>query len=356
MTTTPAINRTAEERGEWLAVHIYYAASPRPMLLTCIRPLIDELTREGLLAGHFFVNYWLEGPHVRLRLRPARPSAAAEVQRRTEEAISAFLRRRPALYQVEESFLDDLYGAFLVLELHDEERRAYTGPDGRMRLRPNNSYAVLPYEPEYAKYGGPAGVELAEWHFEHSSDLVLEAMRTLNLHVRTVNLGFATQLATVMASVFLPDREELEAFFRHYHQFWRRTFADTELVGPEDYGPRYDVTPALVERVALVRDAVASDAQGQLPEILERWAGHSRELHCRIGDLVAERRLVFPSWTGGGDEPAIDVAAATQRLLLPYLHMTNNRLHVTIRDEAYLSSLLAKALSAGALQRAEVTS
>ena len=37
--------------GAWQAVHIFYAASPRPLLLDCVRPLVDALTAEGLLSG-----------------------------------------------------------------------------------------------------------------------------------------------------------------------------------------------------------------------------------------------------------------------------------------------------------------
>ena len=59
------------EPGSWLGMHIFYGANPRPMLLDCVRPLVDELTTLGLLDSYFFMNYWQEGPHVRLRLKPA---------------------------------------------------------------------------------------------------------------------------------------------------------------------------------------------------------------------------------------------------------------------------------------------
>ncbi len=39
-----------------------------------------------------------------------------------------------------------------------------------------------------------------------------------------------------------------------------------------------------------------------------------------------------------------DPAQALPLLLSPYMHMTNNRLHVTIRDEAYLAHLLGRVL------------
>ncbi|MGW5640608.1 lantibiotic dehydratase C-terminal domain-containing protein, partial [Streptomyces sp. NPDC003832] len=58
--------------GAWQAVHVFYAANPQPLLVNCVGPLISELREDGLLAGHFFINYWLEGPHVRLRPRRRR--------------------------------------------------------------------------------------------------------------------------------------------------------------------------------------------------------------------------------------------------------------------------------------------
>ena len=58
-----------------------------------------------------------------------------------------------------------------------ERRRRYRTRTAGCGLRPNNSCSYEPYEPEYGKYGGPAGVALAEWHFEHSSDLVIDAIR-----------------------------------------------------------------------------------------------------------------------------------------------------------------------------------
>ncbi|KPC81937.1 lantibiotic biosynthesis protein, partial [Streptomyces sp. NRRL WC-3753] len=88
--------RAATASGAWQATHVFYAANPRPFLLTCVRPLVAELEAEGLISGYFFINYWLEGPHVRLRLNPATPQAESEVRRRTEEAVDTFLRERPA--------------------------------------------------------------------------------------------------------------------------------------------------------------------------------------------------------------------------------------------------------------------
>jgi hypothetical protein len=225
--------------GKWQAMHIFYAANPQPLLVKCVGPLIRDLTGNGLLAGHFFINYWLEGPHVRLRLRPASEDTTAEVRSRAEEAVDAFLRSRPALYEVDSGFLNEFYNTLFEIEFPEGDRGEFMGEDGRMRLRPNNSRSYEPYEPEYGKYGGPAGVTLAEWHFAHSSDLVIEALGSMNLHLRTVLLGTSAQLMMVMASCFLPDEDDLADYLERYYEFWHRAFPGTGFIGSSEYDRSY---------------------------------------------------------------------------------------------------------------------
>ncbi|MEU6736536.1 lantibiotic dehydratase C-terminal domain-containing protein [Streptomyces physcomitrii] len=333
------------EPGPWQAMHIFYAANPQPLLVTCVRPLITALTEEGLIDGHFFINYWLEGPHVRLRLRPARPALTEEVRRRAEEAVSAFLRTRPALYQVDSGFLNEFYNALFEIEFPEGDRSAFMGPDGRMNLRPNNSYTWEAYEPEYGKYGGPAGIELAEWHFAHSSDLVMEGLRSMNLHLRTVLLGSSAQLMMVMAAAFLPDRESLADFFDRYYEFWNRAFPGTNFIGSEEYDRQYAAAaPGVAKRFAAVRETMASGELGKLPAFLRGWAEHCIELRTRAAELARQKKLVFRFPNTPQDQVFEDPAAALPLLLFPYMHMTNNRLHVTVRDEAYLSQLLGRVL------------
>ncbi|GAA1198279.1 thiopeptide-type bacteriocin biosynthesis protein [Streptomyces hebeiensis] len=331
--------------GEWQALHIFYAANPQPLLVTCLRPLIAELTADGLLAGHFFINYWLEGPHVRLRLRPADAAATDEVRRRAEAAVRGFLRARPALYEVDSGFLNEFYNKLFEIEFPEGDRGAFMTPDGRMNLRPNNSFSYEPYEPEYGKYGGPAGVALAEWHFAHSSDLVMDALRTMNLHLRTVLLGTSAQLMMVMASCFLPGRRELADYLDRYYEFWHTAFPGTGFIGSKEYDKNYtELAPGLGRRFDGIRRAVRTGAMDRLPVFLRGWAAHCLELRARAEDLAVRGELVFRSWDGTRDERVSDPAVALPLLLSPYMHMTNNRLHVTIRDEAYLAHVLGRVL------------
>ncbi|MFD8420815.1 lantibiotic dehydratase C-terminal domain-containing protein [Streptomyces sp. NPDC059466] len=336
---------TDDAPGDWLAVHVFYAASPRPLLLQCVKPLVDDLTEEGLLAGYFFINYWLEGPHLRLRLRPRRAADAPAVRERTHTALAAFLRERPALYEVKAGFLAELYETLFTLEYSEEQRAEFLGPDGRMRLRPNNSFEDRPYEPEYGKYGGPGGVALAEWHFQHSSDLVVEAARSMNLHLRTVLLGLSAQLMMVMSGTFLKDDGALLAFLDRYHAFWDRAFNGTNYTTTQGYDRAYtEMGASLPERFRRIRDAVARGEQDRLPAFLRGWAEHCTELRDRAEELALRGELTFRAWDGSRDISPTDPAHALPMLLSPYLHMTNNRLSMTIRDEAFLSYVLARAL------------
>ncbi|MFG2881183.1 lantibiotic dehydratase C-terminal domain-containing protein [Streptomyces sp. NPDC048297] len=340
--------RAADAPGEWLAVHVFYAASPRPLLLQCVRPLVDALTEEGLLAGYFFINYWLEGPHLRLRLKPARAADAPVVRERAHTALAAFLRERPALYEVKDGFFADLYETLFTLEFGDEDRSEFLGPDGRMLLRPNNTFEDRPYEPEFGKYGGSAGIALAEWHFQHSSDLVIEAARSMNLHLRTVALGLSAQLMMVMAGTFLADDEALLTFLDRYHTFWNKAFSSTNYTAADGYDRAYTAMGAsLPERFRHIRDALREGEPDRLPAFLRGWAGHSAELRDRAAESARAGELVFRSWDGTRDLRPTDPAQVLPMLLSPYLHMTNNRLSMTVRDEAFLSYVLARALRVG---------
>jgi hypothetical protein len=85
----------------------------------------------------------------------------------------------------------------------------------------------------------------------------------------------------------------------------------------------------------------------RLPAFLRGWAAHCLELRHKAVALAEAGELVFRSWDGTRDEQVTDPALALPLLLSPYMHMTNNRLHVTIRDEAYLSHILGRVLRSG---------
>jgi hypothetical protein len=331
--------------GQWQAVYVFYAGPPRPFLLRCVEPLVAELASRDLISDYFFINYWLQGQHVRLRFKPASPAAVPELRECAETFIKAFLAAKPSLYGGRPETAMRLYRGMLEREFSEAELAQYLEADGRPRLRPNDSFSWERYEPEYGKYGGPAGVELAEWHFRYSSDLALAASRQVNLHLRTVLLGFAAQLMMVMVATFLPDTADQGEYLRRNHAFWDRAAPPNKAGGaPDRYAYPAERAAGVGRRFAEVTAVIAAQEFGRLPEFERRWAVHCAELRRRVVELAATGELTFSGPDGQGNRVVTDPVTALNLLMTSYAHMTNNRLGVTISREAYLYHLLGQAL------------
>jgi hypothetical protein len=331
--------------GQWLAMHIFYTSNPNPLLLECLAPLVGQLRERGLIERFFFIRYWLEGPHTRFRVKPVRPADVPEIRRLVESAVDGYLRRRPAVYEVDLGLTAEMYKQLFLTEYSEEQWQARYGETGEIPLRHNNSYAYIEYVPEYDRYGGPAGIELAEWHFECSSEMVLRLIGTTNVHVRSVLFGVAIQLMAVMCITFLPDPQRAADFLLGYRSYWESSYQDGE---PQHdlYDRVYqDMAGTVRERVGEIYTAVAQGRLSGLSGFVRDWAIHCAELRRRVLDLVDRRELVFQAWEDADRRiPASDPDLVFRVLLSSFVHMTDNRLGVSIHDEIYLSYVLRRAI------------
>ena len=129
---------------DWVALHVFYASDANPILVEAVRPLVAELRRDELIDHWFFIKYWMEGPHLRVRFRPTRPELREEVTSRATAALEAFLVRRPALYDTDIDGLGDIYKKMYIAEYGEQRFAEEYGVDGVMPFRPNNSVALMP--------------------------------------------------------------------------------------------------------------------------------------------------------------------------------------------------------------------
>jgi hypothetical protein len=332
--------------GEWQALHIFYSADARPILTDCVAPLVRDLRARGLLDRYFFINYWMEGGHVRLRLKPSSAAATAEVRHAAETAIVEFLARRPALYETDYDAMAEFYDSMFEMEYSAEEKlRMYQ--DGEMPIQDNNTFHYRAYEPEFGRYGGPAGIELAEWHFEYSSDLVIRLVQTTNVHVRSVMLGLSAQLMMIKVATFLGDPDKMANYLERYYAYWSTAFNIASEESLSRYQANYDsMKDALITRFIEVHAAIRQGDPERLTGFRCTWAKHCAELRDRVLELGRAGRLVFPPRSSPDGKPA---PITQQDVLLPYLltsymHMTNNRLGATLIDEAYLAYMLSRAI------------
>lgn len=333
--------------GEWIAVHAFYSSNNHPLLVDAVAPVVEDLRRDGLLSGWFFIRYWMEGPHLRIRLKPRRMGDTHAVAGRLFRALDEFLEDRPALYEMDEQETAGLFKEMFLGEYDEKQWDELYGEAGSMPMRPNNSYVVMRYEPEIGRYGGDDAISIAEWHFEASSDLVLHLVETTNVHVRSVLFGLASQLMAVMLGVFQQDAAASALFLSTYRTYWERSGSGDSSPRHEAYARAFETMESgLREHVGTIYAAAARRDAGALNGFLRTWTEHCIELHDRLAELASHGRLQFPLGPDGEMIP-VDISTGAQALLSGYVHMTNNRLGVSIIDECYIAYLVEHALTPG---------
>ncbi|MEU4424450.1 thiopeptide-type bacteriocin biosynthesis protein [Actinoplanes sp. NPDC024001] len=329
----PISSTTSAERTDWLSLHAFYAADEDRLLVDGVAPLIRSLRERRLIERYFFIRYWLEGPHVRLRLRPAAGVAADDLAAEVETRIAAYLARHPSADPVLPR--QDTYRSMFLAEYGQASWDRRYGRDGHMPVRHNNTVRREEYAPEYERYGGPAGIELAEWHFEVSSDLVLRLLADRSPQ-RRARLGLSAQLGLILCLTFLGDDARAAAFLDGYRDFWANAYgpAGADLSRMSGAASLTHAGP-LRRRAEQIRATLR--AAGPDQPAPGGWLTHCRLLRQQVAALTAAGELEPP--------PGAPAGALPERLLHSYLHMTNNRLGVGVLEEAYLAGLLRTVLT-----------
>ena len=200
-------------------------------------------------------------------------------------------------------------------------------------------FAWIAYEPEYARYGGLAGIALAEEFFFLSSEVVGSLLTRRKL-VRSQRLGQAMLGMLVLIHAFAVTPAKAGALAGSYASGYLRQIADQE---PERNAWQ-DTFDGGFERQAdllrvYVHDAWTRLVQGEdlTPELdryRERLAGCRRRF-----DHLCERGLLERAGS-----PCVDHDAMVAAIVPSYLHMHNNRMGITVAEEAYLANVIRRAI------------
>ncbi|WP_341395546.1 lantibiotic dehydratase C-terminal domain-containing protein [Arthrobacter sp. G119Y2] len=333
----------SESAYRWVAYHIYYGGMPNVLLSECLIPLVESLIERGLVRDYFYINYWLEGSHVRLRLRVPRSVDSASVDAAVIVPVQEYLKRRPSMHPMVELTEYGFYEQLFVGEFTEADRPRFFDADGNPVFMANNSIHRRPYEREIFRYGGEQCMLLAERHFVASTSMAVKVMQRGNQDVRTLLLGIATQLSFVTACAFLRDRELVRDFFVAYHQRWISGYAEgTEYTTEGGQSMHASSVANLRLKMLPLLPAIADNELAGMPQLLRDWAETNLRVRSDLEQLYAEGVLQFDYQDERRSPESIEAAAWS--LCHSLIHMTNNRMMVSVADEAFIAFQISQAM------------
>jgi thiopeptide-type bacteriocin biosynthesis protein len=293
----------------WTSAHIaygddLYGPDVDRLLVAAVAPRVDRLLASGRIERFFFVRYADPESHLRLRLQPAPGTTREELAAEVREMVEAFA------------------------DSH--------GTEAPPRLW------WVDYVPENQRYGGQAGVRVAERHFALSSRLALEILSQTQGKV-SLRWGKALFMAVLLARGLLGGWQPALAFLRRYAESYLDTLAPAG-ADVETWKERLRETAraeagtmdaGAVDRA--LRSLVAASREGDelgVP-LLDRW----------LRGCAASRRDLLALAESGRLESSVEIDRALMGLAASYLHMHHNRLGLSLPQEVYLTQLSAEALA-----------
>lgn len=268
---------------EWLSCYIYYEAGEgraEQLLKEEIGPLIVDLMKKKLVDQFFFIRYGdKKGAHIRLRFK----GEAQVLEKKVKPLLEAKF------------------------------------PDIR----------CVTYRPEYTRYGGKAGIEIAEKLFESSSKAVLTFLSEQKTPSYERSLGMALQLNLSMLHAFGMDKKELVAFFEH-------TLDAKKL-------DNYKNHLAPQEQIVLLSLHQLWSALEQKQHLASSWFTDWQQ---ELTDIAGKLQVAFKANKLNPLDPKkAHQANPMWYLYESFVHMNNNRLGISHHDEPYISYILLKGLT-----------
>lgn len=146
--------------AQWFAVHLFYSGDLDLMLRKLVRPFVREFFPDANTeASWFFIRYWENGSHIRLRMN-AELSLQDVLVKTLETRANEFFLQYPADHELQ----------------------------------------IPVYEPEITRYGNHQSMRWAELHFFKSSAFILDWICTRKPEASALIQALRLQLVLLLAS------------------------------------------------------------------------------------------------------------------------------------------------------------
>ena len=332
---------TVDGKTKWMAAYLYYNEPWETFLVEAVEPYVRTVMKNEIAEQFFFIRYWERGPHIRLRFKAETQIITEILQPNLIEHFQTYFESKPS-NRTEPNYPESF-------------------PD-QFKWVANNSIQFVDYLPEYDRYSGFKGMEVAEKQFMISSQVVLHYLRSKKATwTYDEALGTAIKLHLSFASALGLRGEDMYNFFKFYFQNWLPSsfrYLDKN-VNPEDLDRMaVETVSSFVELFESQKEGLVSFhktlldalAEGMAfeEEILNYWIMGHQQLKSEL-DLYYENGLLKkrPDNLKSFYHKANGLTSRQKTIWQIYadlIHMTNNRLGIHNKDEGYISFIILKSL------------
>ncbi|WP_422090368.1 thiopeptide-type bacteriocin biosynthesis protein [Tenacibaculum ovolyticum] len=293
----------------WISCYIFHNSSFEKILIELIAPIINKLEEAKLIEHSFFIRYWENGPHIRLRVLPTK----------TNVKIKKLIKQ----------LIDDYF--------------TIAFNETKYSIEFNN------YIQEIGRYGGTSTIKISENHFQSSSQTVLTCItNNYDNWDYSKAISIAIQMHIVLIKQIFNNLDEVILFFNTFYNNWIQCSIKL------DQGNQITT-----EEIVKVNNLFNSSYKRQKESVdfivkklwfteqyedswLSDWSIKSKITSKQIIETKESfiiKEIVFNETLKVNKEKQILFT-----LYESYIHMTNNRLGIHLRDEPFIAFLIFNAL------------
>jgi len=304
------INRT----NGWLSIHIFfkgniYSSECDRIILEVINTYVEKYKEKDIFKKFFFIRYSELGTHVRFRLF----------------GNSDVLKDR----------------GLITLEKHIENNfpsSLYIIPNSN---ETNKNYILQKYLPETDRYGGVHGIKIAEDFFYYSSLCSIELIKDIKERDQSSRLGKGILTMLILLQTFFERAEDASIFIKNYGINYMKPFTNNE----EDLVLLSDIfndgfnkqSDKLIRHTSAIWEAL--EERTSINPVLDLYSKNlylvkNKLYELQINNLLSKNSEAIENWN-----------TALNVIIPSYIHMMNNRLGISIKDESYLAHIIYKSLN-----------
>lgn len=271
---------------KWFAVYLFYPGDLNLMLQQLIHPFINRFFKEESDGAYFFIRYWENGSHIRLRMN---------VDPEKQEMLFAEMKNRANVFSAQYPDLKLIYAS---------------------------------YEPEITRYGNLQSMPWAEAHFFKSSAFILD-------WISSKKTGASVLVQALSMHLIL-----LHATGREFPRLLQvcNSFINGWL--PRLYDPNEDPAQER-ERWLKQFELSFAPAKTQIQAASKTfWESMIQDAATvKISQYLYENTIIMQNYSSAGFQEA-----KLTEIITSMMHMNNNRLGISNYEEAYAAYCLRQSL------------